>query len=469
MAPAVSLTTQTLYAELVDRCAVAAFEAEFPLNGSFVRVRVKDRDYWYFQQGPRDASGKQPRKYVGPDNDEIRERMADHGRAKNDYRERRRLISLLRRSGFQSPPEVAGCILQVLSDVGMFRMRTCLVGTIAYQTYGPMLGVRLPHPSLQTQDLDIAQFTAVSLAIGKDEQTPSLLEILQKADSSFRAIPHIRNAEATVAYRNTDGFRVDVLTESRGPERETPAALPAIGTHAQPLRFMDFLIHDDMRAAVLFDAGILVNVPSPERYALHKLIIAQRRQANPAKINKDIEQAEALLIALAAHKAIALREVWNEAFDRGPKWQSLLAIGLGMIEAKVRDHVLHIVGAVRSIIPGVDLYFADAPPRYDFDRHVIAFPAEDNKGERVTCAISREALHDHFGTGKTNDERIEIFRRHRQEIESMAREIYLHSPLAPDGTVLIKTADVPGLRRKSAPRTKKGPRETQSRRKPVRR
>jgi hypothetical protein len=467
MAASVSLTTQTLYAELIDRCAVAAFDAEFPLNGSFVRVRVKDRHYWYFQQGARDASGKQPRKYVGPDNDEIRQRMASHGRAKDDYQERRRLISLLRRSGFHSPPEETGRILKVLSDAGVFRMRACLVGTAAYQVYGPMLGIRLPRSSLQTQDLDIAQFTAISVAIGKDEQTPPLLEVLQQADPSFRSVPHMRKAEATVAYVNDKGFRVEILTENRGPERETPAALPAISTHAQPLRFMDFLIHDEIQAAVLYDAGILVNVPSPERYALHKLIITQRRRANPAKIKKDVEQSQALLGALAAHKAVTLRQVWNEAFHRGPKWQSHLAIGLGMIETKVRDRVLYVVGAVRSMIPGVDIHFADAPPRYDVDRHAITFPAEDNNGERVICAISREALHDHFGTGKTNDERIEIFRRHRQEIERMAREIYLHRRLTPDGTVLIKTADVPDLGQRSAPRAKKGARKIQSRRKPV--
>src|SRR5687768_3002033 len=113
---------------------------------------------------------------------------------------------------------------------------------------------------------------------------------------------------------------------------------------------MDFLIHEEIQAAVLYDAGILVNVPSPERYALHKLIITQRRRANPAKIKKDVEQSQALLGALAAHEAVTLRQVWNEAFHRGPKWQSHLAIGLGMIETKVRDRVLYVVGAVRSMI-----------------------------------------------------------------------------------------------------------------------
>jgi hypothetical protein len=468
MAAAVSLTTQTLYAELIDRCQTAAFQAEFPLNGSFVRVRVKERDYWYFQQGARDASGKQPRKYVGPDNDEIQQRIATHGRAKDDYQERRRLISLLRRSGFPSPPDETGRILQVLADAGIFRMRACLVGTIAYQTYGPMLGVRLSRHSLQTQDLDIAQFTAISVAIAKDEQTPPLLDVLKKADPSFRSVPHARKREAAVAYVNANGFRVEILTESRGPERETPAALPAISTHAQPLRFMDFLIHDELRAAALYDAGILVNVPSPERYALHKLIIAQRRQANPAKINKDIAQAEALLGVLTTQKAIALREVWNEAFGRGPKWQRHLTIGLSMIATRVRDQVLHAVGVVRSIIPGSDIQFSDARPRYDLDRDIVTFPAEDIKGERVLCAISREALDDHFGTDRqSNDQRVDAFRSHRQEIERMAREVYLQKPVPPDGSVLVKTADVPSLLEKSTPRAKRVSRKTQSRRKPV--
>ena len=446
MAEAVSLATQTLYAELVDRCAAAAFEAEFPLNGSFVRVTVKGRDYWYFQQGTRDASGKQQRKYVGPDTDETRQRMANHGRAKDDYRERRHLISMLRRSGFQSPPHEVGRVLQALSAAGVFRMRACLVGTLAYQVFGPMLGARLPHASLQTQDLDLAQFTAISAAIGKDERTPPFLEVLQTADPSFRSVPHSRKSEATAAYVNAGGFRVEILTESRGPERETPAALPAIGTHGQPLRFIDFLIRDEMRAAVLYDAGILVNVPSPERYALHKLIIAQRRRIDSAKIDKDIEQAAALLATLVARRPTDLREAWREAFDRGPRWQQLLARGLGMIAPEVRDHALNVFGATRSLIPGLDLRFADAPPRYDFNRDTVVFPGEA-EGERVLCAISREALEDHFGAdGQTKEQRVETFRRNRREIEQMAREIYLNKPVSPDGAVLIKTAEVSALR-----------------------
>ncbi|MGH6974151.1 MAG: GSU2403 family nucleotidyltransferase fold protein [Stellaceae bacterium] len=446
MADAVSLTSQTIYAELTDRCATAAFDAEFPLNGSFVRVRIKERDYWYFQQGARDASGKQPRKYVGPDTPEIQEHIKNHGQAKNDYRERRHLVATLRRSGFQGPSEEAGHVLQALSDAGVFRMRACLVGTAAYQVYGPILGIRLPHAVLRTEDLDIAQFTAISIAIAKDEQTPPLLEILRQADRSFRAVPHNAEARATAAYVNGNGFRVEVLTENRGPERETPARLPAIGTYAQPLRFMDFLIREEIPAAILYDSGVLVNVPSPERYALHKLIVAQRRRAGAAKIDKDIKQAQALIDTLARRRPADLRDAWGEAAGRGPKWRNLLTTGLGMIASKARDQALFVFGASRNIVPGLDLHFADAAPRYDFSREAVTFEAKAG-GERVLCAISREALEGHFGADNlTKDQRLDVFRRCRREIQEMARLTYLNRPVPADGAILITTADVPSLR-----------------------
>ncbi len=206
-------------------------------------VTVKGRDYWYFQQGARDASGSQPRKYVGADTPDVRKRIEEHKQAKDDYRERRHLIATLRRAGFQSPPDQTGAILAALGAAGVFRLRACLIGTVAYQVYGPMLGVRLPHAILQTGDIDIAQFTTVSTAISKDERMPSLLEALQKAEPSFRAVPHLK-AGVAASYVNGSGFRVDVLTENRGPERDAPTRLPALGTHALPLRFLDFLIYE---------------------------------------------------------------------------------------------------------------------------------------------------------------------------------------------------------------------------------
>jgi hypothetical protein len=72
------LAAQTTYAELVDLCALDAFDAAFPPNGSFVAVTVKGRRYWYYQYGAADATGRQPRKYVGPDNETTAKLVAQH-------------------------------------------------------------------------------------------------------------------------------------------------------------------------------------------------------------------------------------------------------------------------------------------------------------------------------------------------------------------------------------------------------
>jgi len=305
----------------------------------------------------------------------------------------------------------------------------------------------MPHSALQTGDIDIAQFTAVSVAIGQDELSLPLLEILRQADPSFRAVPHATDAGASTTYVNGAGLRIEFLAESRGPETDAPSRLPAIGTHAQPWRFMDFLIREEVPAAILYDAGILVNVPTPARYAIHKLILSQRRRPGTAKIDKDVLQAQSLIAVLAASRPAELRAAWAEAVRRGKRWRSLAASGLARITAKVRDRALHVVGEMRSIIPGIDLNFRDTPPRYDFITDTLYFDGWDGI-EQIICAISREALDDHFGTdGLSGRERLGVFRSDdRDRIQQMARLVYLDRPVSADGSVLIRTADVPTLR-----------------------
>jgi hypothetical protein len=50
---------------------------------------------------------------------------------------------------------------------------------------------------------------------------------------------------------------------------------------------------------LIYGAGIYVNVPTPYRYAVHKLIVSRRRQKGAAKRDKDLKQAEALISVLA--------------------------------------------------------------------------------------------------------------------------------------------------------------------------
>jgi Nucleotidyltransferase/Protein of unknown function (DUF1488) len=190
------------------------------------------------------------------------------------------------------------------------------------------------------------------------------------------------------------GIRVDFVTPNEGTDTDTPRMLPALNTNAQPWRFLDFLIRDPAPAIVLHGSGIYVHLPSPERYAVHKLILYLYRPAAIAKRDKDLRQA------------------------------------------------LRILGRAREILPAIDLIFDGSTSRYDLGRDTVAFVGATFGGP-VQCAISREALDDHFGTdGLDNAGRVDAFHRNRSKIERLVRRKYLSSPVEEPERVLVETMDV---------------------------
>jgi hypothetical protein len=438
---AAPLVAQTTYAELLERCTGAAFTDAFAEEGAFTPKTVKGRRYWYFQAGTGDS---RTQRYVGPETPELLERIAHHREARDDERERRTLVSTLVRS-FRLPrpiPQI-GNIVAALAKAGVFRLRGVLVGTVAYQTYSAMLGVRLAAGSLQTGDVDIAQFKNVSVAIG--DSTPPALDVLKEVDKSFRPVPHVVDGRRVTSYAAKGGLRVDFLTPNEGGETGMPQALPALQTDAQPLRFLDYLIRDPEPAVILHDTGIYVQVPSPARYAIHKLIVSRRRPEGLAKRDKDLQQAEALLEALVEKRPHDLKLSWQEAYERGRTWRQLLAEGLGQLRASVRDLTLRTIDVRRSIIPRLDLNFNNPPARYDFGRDIVLFPGT-SLGGPVECAVSRETLDDHFGAdGLGQEGRVECFLKNRPKIERMARTKYLSWPIEEPNVVLIKSADAQKL------------------------
>src|SRR5204862_2229411 len=118
------------------------------------------------------------------------ERISNHKEARDDERERRALVSTLVRSfGLPRPIPEIGAVLAALAKAGVFRLRGVLVGTVAYQSYGAMLGTKLPSAILQTGDIDIAQFMTVSIAV--EDNTPPVLDILKEVDQTFRPVPSL--------------------------------------------------------------------------------------------------------------------------------------------------------------------------------------------------------------------------------------------------------------------------------------
>ena len=226
----------------------------------------------------------------------------------------------------------------------------------------------------------------------------------------------------------------------------TRKRFPRRKTAAQPLPFLDYLIHEPEPAVVCCMAPASTFRFPRLRGAVHKLILPQRRPEGLAKRDKDLQQAETVSsVALAGKRSNELRFAWQEAYERGRSWRQLLTAGLGQLGASARDLTLKVIDGRRSMIAGLDLTFSNPPARYDFSRDTVTF-AGNALGSAVACAISREALDDHFGTdGLRQDGRVEQFLKNRSKIELMARTKYLSWPVDEPGAVLIKTMDFPKL------------------------
>ncbi|BCH56753.1 hypothetical protein RvVAR031_pl00840 (plasmid) [Agrobacterium vitis] len=120
--------------------------------------------------------------------------------------------------------------------------------------------------------------------------------------------------------------------------------MPALGgAAAEPLRFMDFLLRDPVRTILLHGAGVSVVVPDPCRYAVHKLIVAGRRQndaGGKAKKDKDLRQAGMLFEALQeTGEGTSLAEALREAWDRGPSWRSSIMAGVDAVAKQYQPSV----------------------------------------------------------------------------------------------------------------------------------
>jgi hypothetical protein len=340
----ISHTYQTLYSELSQRSLDGSFAGEFNVEGRFITAEVKRRRYWYFDL-PDGAGGKK-RTYVGPVEDpEITRRVETFKDLKAGIRERRKLVSTLVREAYLPRPErQTGDIVQALAEAGFFRLRGVLIGTVAYQCYPAVLGVRLPGTAMLTADADSAQFYSISVAV--DDQVPPMLETLKKVDPTFREIPHQADGRFTTQYASRKGYKVEFLTPNRGSDEcgGRPTPMPALGgAAAQPLRFLDYLIYHPIRAVLLHGAGVLVNVPAPQRYAIHKLIVASRRLTDDdgmAKSRKDRAQAATIMEAMIETRQTEdLADAFMEAYDRGPAWKEAIRKSIDQLENDVRHRI----------------------------------------------------------------------------------------------------------------------------------
>jgi hypothetical protein len=324
-----------MFAELLQRTLDAEFDGLYDERGIFKRRKKKGRFYWHYI---RDIGGRKREEYVGPVTDKsITDRVGRFVTLKSDFRERQEMVRALRATGLPAPDSITGEVVEAMWKAGFFRLRGVLVGTVAYQCYAGPLGVRLGGLALMTQDADFAQFWGISQNVG--DSMPPMLDVLHGVDESFKELPSLDNPFVTWRYRNASGYKVEFLTPNRGSQEHQGklAKMRALGgAAAQPLRHLDFLIHQPERSVLLYKGGVPVTVPRAERYAVRKLIVAVERREQ-AKAGKDIMQAGTLISALARKRPLELAEAWQTAWKAGPRWREKLESGRARLNDQQRE------------------------------------------------------------------------------------------------------------------------------------
>ena len=336
MTNSLPISVHTTYQDLLQSHTVRAI-SDIP-GKPFLRDMGEKGQYWYVRQRIGD---KTLQKYVGPDTPEIRERIAAATAANEEAQafDRRcaSLVAQLRGAGVPTLDRDTGKVLNAMAKSGVFHLGGTLVGTHAFRLYSAELGVRFDTGLSVTGDVDIAAFENLKLVID-DKVDPSLPDTFKDLD--LRPAPGLdkKNRPTKWVMGGGGGSEVEFLAPKMQEESEV-ILLEPLGVYAQALPFLNFLIADPIAAIALYRSGILVQIPRPERYAVHKLIVASRRhKSSVLKAKKDIAQAEVLFDILCEDRPSDLGMAFTTAMEKGPKWREAIEQSLAK-SARIRDIV----------------------------------------------------------------------------------------------------------------------------------
>ena len=302
-------------------------ESAARLMGAIEERKRNGRVYLYekFRIGTEMVS-----RYLGEDKPDLRARLERAEELKAEAEDRRtrmtRLTRTLRAEGFIAADRDTGSLLLAFARAGVFRLGGTLVGTSAYSLYQGDLGVRMDYEELaQTGDVDFASFERLSVAL-EDKVDESPHEILTSL--KFDPVPGVNDRQVWKWRQSRSEAMVEFLTPAFGDESVKP--LPALGVSAQALNYLNFLIAEPIPAIALYRSGVLVQIPRPERFAIHKLIVADRRKGGPDqfKASEDRAQAKLLIAILAEDRPDELVDAYEDAMSRGPRWRERIEASL---------------------------------------------------------------------------------------------------------------------------------------------
>ena len=314
------IAAQTAYAELFEMAQVAeAARSPAFVTGTIARKTIKGSKYAYLAF--KEIDGSKREYYLGPDGPAIAAIEAARKSGAPALEAVARQASAAVAQGCSATPPLHFRIVKRLADYQFFRAGGLLVGTHAFLALGNQLGVAWGDGT-RTLDLDFAHHgpggnVDVALPANLKVDTDDALHSLELG--FLPALGGAKGLATQYASQREPGLRIDFLTAKRRSDQ--PVGAPDLGIALEPLKFMGYLMEESGQAVLLDrEDAVVLNLPNPARYGLHKLLVAYERGAKNRKYDKDILQALALIEWHLARAPRALKGAWDDLASRGPGW-----------------------------------------------------------------------------------------------------------------------------------------------------
>ena len=254
-----------------------------------------------------DGDGKKREQYVaGPVGDSAADAVGSSLRGRIDeVKTATRSLRLLGREGYTLVDAKTYATLASLHNHGLFRAGAVLVGAHALGVLLNQLGVR--SAAYSTEDVDIARRNGL---LFPSPPTLDFLGMLRESGVDFVGVPSFdpRQPSTSFKQRGRGSFQVDLLVPS--PDETFPTvSVPELRAHATGIPYLAYLLGETQLAVLLAREGCcLVRVPTPERFAVHKLIVSSLRAHQGAKSERDLGHAAVLAAVLGERSPGALEE-----------------------------------------------------------------------------------------------------------------------------------------------------------------
>jgi hypothetical protein len=330
MATALPLETQTLYAELLEHLlGVQAQRSIGGLGGSFTEKTIKGERYLYWQAS--EPGGRKRQFYLGRRTPGLQRALQSLERSQHelapDLERVQRLSAQLRAGGANAADHPSARVVRALAQSGLFDAGAVLVGTHAFAVLGNLLGVRWVSGS-PSRNLDVA-------VPDVQADVPSVLESLQMG---FSPVPPLNPKHPSTSFKvRGQSLRVDLISPKRG-STDDPIFIRRFNAAAQPLAHLDYVMEKPEKALFIDGGATLVNVPTPARFAFHKLLVAPLRPpAFQVKAEKDVAQALQILEVLVEARPGDLPLAWEGLREAGSKSEKAAEKGLVLLRRKAPD------------------------------------------------------------------------------------------------------------------------------------